>query len=112
VLFGFFPKAIEWEGQTPAELVIQRREEWITQLETADRELKRSGWAQQWFEGADEHTRRVAGEANGYLFELLAERSGHGDVDGVRILRDGVFVRDLMFSKLSLYILFGRQELV
>ena len=44
---------------------------------------------QGWYQGCDAWVRKVAGAANGLLFQQLLEATGYCDVDCVNMLRHG-----------------------
>ena len=82
-------QAVEWVAARSPDRVKELREKCISKIEEADKELRASGLAEQWFGGADSITKRVAGAANGYLLERLLVQSGYTDVDCVNLLRKG-----------------------
>ena len=61
----------------------------ISGLEQAADAMTVNGLKQKWFEGADKHTRAVAGQANGHLMSVLLEASGYCDAGCVELLREG-----------------------
>jgi len=69
--------------------VDEERERRITQIERTAAELRQSGAAEAWFEGADANVRTVAAEVNGPLLELLAQGCGHNDLESVQLFRLG-----------------------
>jgi hypothetical protein len=68
---------------------IEEREGVISQLEKADELMRASGMCAQWFNGCDEETLAVTGQANGHLFEQLLQASRYRDVQCVELLREG-----------------------
>ena len=82
-------QAIEWVATRPPDIVAAKRECMITAIEEIDLKTRQSGLCNLWFGDADEHTRAVAGTANGYLFQTLLRASGYNDVECVNLLREG-----------------------
>ena len=82
-------EAIKWVAARTAEEVVSEREEMISCLEQAADAMTVNGLKQKWFEGADKHTRAVAGQANGHLMSVLLEASGYCDAGCVELLREG-----------------------
>ena len=82
-------EAIKWVAARTADEVMSEREEMISCLEQAADAMAVNGLKQKWFEGADKHTRAVAGQANGHLMSVLLEASGYCDAGCVELLREG-----------------------
>ena len=82
-------EAIKWVAARTADEVVSEREEMISGLEQAADAMTVNGLKQKWFEGADKHTRAVAGQANGHLMSVLLEASGYCDAGCVELLREG-----------------------
>lgn len=82
-------EAIKWVAARTADEVVSEREEMISCLEQAADAMTVNGLKQKWFEGADKHTRAVAGQANGHLMSVLLEASGYCDAGCVELLREG-----------------------
>jgi hypothetical protein len=61
----------------------------IAAIEEADKKSRHSGKCREWFGDSDEHIRKVAGSANGYLFETLLRAAEYNDVECVELLRTG-----------------------
>ena len=89
LLDTFSWQAIDWIAAQSSAAEVERREEMISKLEEADDMMRRSGASASWFRGADAHTRRVAGGANGALFEELPAATDYVDVECVDLLREG-----------------------
>ena len=82
-------EAIKWVAARTADEVVSEREEMISSLERVADAMTVNGLKQKWFEGADKHTRAVAGQANGHLMSVLLEASGYCDAGCVELLREG-----------------------
>ena len=65
------------------------REEVVSRIERTAKALRASGACEQWLAGADVKVRRVVGEVNGPLMELLSESVGYHDGDVVELFRQG-----------------------
>ena len=103
-------KALQWIAERTRKQAAQAREEIIAALEWASAMQKESGACevvipsivsslfcalrvcvpmQGWYQGCDAWVRKVAGAANGLLFQQLLEATGYCDVDCVNMLRHG-----------------------
>ena len=85
-------EAIEWQAARTPEEVMQQREEMITQLEHADKELRRSGKCAHWFSKCDEVTKKVSCGVNGFLLQELLRASHHSDLAAADLFRDGTWL--------------------
>lgn len=100
-------KAIEWMADRSPATVVARRERMMVAIEDFDKRSRQSGACEAWFSSADLHTRKVAGKANGFLFETLLRASGYADVDCVNLLREGGFPASYHLLPLFLSLLAG-----
>ena len=78
-----------WIATRSPQEIESKREGMIAAIEEADMKSRRSGKCREWFGDADEHIRKVAGNANGYLFETLLRAAKYNDVRCVELLRTG-----------------------
>ena len=65
------------------------REEVISALEKADKELRASGWSDERFNGADPSVHEISKTVNGHLFESLLKALGYADCAAADIFRHG-----------------------
>ena len=92
-------QAIGWIAARSPQDVESKRESMIAAIEEADKKSRRSGKCREWFGDADEHIRKVAGSANGYLFETLLRAAEYNDVECVELLRTGELQLACLFFK-------------
>ncbi len=82
-------QALVWIAEHSPDEIIEAREEMLSRLEEVDREMRRSGTCQGWFDEADPETRKVAGHTNGLLLATLLEAAGHRGPGCALLLKEG-----------------------
>ena len=80
-----------------AEAIMRDREEFVSKLEEADRQMTASGLKEQWYAGVHPLVRQVAGETYGRLLQALGEAAQHVDAGAVQLFRTGALCFRFLF---------------
>ena len=82
-------QAVQWQASRTPEQIIAEREEMISSIEFAARELEESGKNAQWFEQCDEVTKSASQGVSGFLFQELLAAAKHIDPSVTELFRQG-----------------------